>query len=352
MSQKNPLRMRQQFGNPEVTRVRKYGSLRNFIPMEQYTLGIDIGTTSVKVCIVSTKTSEVIAQHVKDTQSNIPSDTGPGGNKQDVPKIISALNLCVSKLPKQHLQYVSKIGICGQMHGIMFWKNEEGRMAWDMIEKDKSVRYDVVQGRVSALYTWQDNRCDPEFLASLPKPQSHLNVSSGFGTATIFWMLPDLVTKQRRKSILPEKLKKYNCCGTIADFAVAMLCNLNKPTMSYQNAASWGYFDCANHKWNSEILQDSGFPMHLLPEVQASGEIAGRLAKNWHTIPKGTPIDAQLRPGTYSALYYRRWKPPQDAVLNISTSAQICFVVDDYEPGLGPPEITPVEYLPYFKISL
>lgn len=75
--------------------------------MGKYNLGIDIGTTSVKVCIVNTETNEVDAQHIKETQSNIPSDTGPGGNKQDVTKIISALNLCVSKLPKQLLQEVN-----------------------------------------------------------------------------------------------------------------------------------------------------------------------------------------------------------------------------------------------------
>lgn len=69
-------------------------------------LGIDIGTTSVKVVLTNIKSNEVEAQHVKDTQSNIPSDTGPGGNKQDVPKIISAINLCVSKLPKHLLQNV------------------------------------------------------------------------------------------------------------------------------------------------------------------------------------------------------------------------------------------------------
>lgn len=40
---------------------------------------------------------------------------------------------------------------------------------------------------------------------------------------------------------------------------------------------------------------------------------------------------------------------PQDAVLNISTSAQITFVVEDYQPNSGPPELTPVEYFPYFK---
>lgn len=40
---------------------------------------------------------------------------------------------------------------------------------------------------------------------------------------------------------------------------------------------------------------------------------------------------------------------PRDAVLNISTSAQITFVVDDFKPKPGPPEDSPVEYFPYFK---
>lgn len=39
----------------------------------------------------------------------------------------------------------------------------------------------------------------------------------------------------------------------------------------------------------------------------------------------------------------------RDAVLNISTSAQISFVVEDYKPDSGPPKSTPLEYFPYFK---
>lgn len=42
---------------------------------------------------------------------------------------------------------------------------------------------------VSHLVTWQDGRCSSEFLASLPRPESHLSVASGFGCATIFWLL-------------------------------------------------------------------------------------------------------------------------------------------------------------------
>ncbi|KAJ8932734.1 hypothetical protein NQ314_014431 [Rhamnusium bicolor] len=304
--------------------------------MDQYILGVDIGTTSVKVCIVNTKTSEVVAHQAKDTQSNIPSDVGSSGNEQDVSTIISALNLCVSKLPKQQLQDISKIGVCGQMHGVMLWNND-GERAWDMVEKDKSVRYDVVQNRVSTLYTWQDNRCDPCFLASTPKPQSHLTLASGFGTATIFWLVKNK----------PEILEKYNCSGTIHDFAVAMLCNLDKPIMSPQNAASWGYFDCTNYKWNCDILENAGFPISLLPEVKQSSEMAGFLAENWHSIPKGTPIGVAL--GDLQCSVLSTVETPEDAILNISTSAQICFVAKDYSPNSGPPEVSPVQYFPYFK---
>lgn len=83
---------------------------------------------------------------------------------------------------------------------------------------------------------------------------------------------------------------KFNCAGTIQDFAVAILCNLDKPVMSIQNAASWGYFDCSKNQWNEEILKSADFPIEFLPDVVKSGEVAGTLADDWHTIPKGTPI--------------------------------------------------------------
>lgn len=41
--------------------------------------------------------------------------------------------------------------------------------------------------RVSQLVTWQDGRCSPTFLSSLPLPQSHVSLATGFGCATVFW---------------------------------------------------------------------------------------------------------------------------------------------------------------------
>lgn len=300
-------------------------------------LGIDIGTTSVKVCVVNIENHEVIAKHNKDTQSNIPSDQGTDGNKQDVPKIISALNTCVAKLPKDLLRKIVKIGICGQMHGVMLWYNNEGVKSWERIERNGSlIRYDVVENEVSALYTWQDSRCDIEFMKMLPVPQSHLATYSGYGISTLFWM-----AKHK-----PESLAKFNCAGTIQDFAVAMLCDLKKPIMSPQNAASWGYFNCQDNEWNTSILKDCGFPIHFLPDVVKDSDFVGRLIDDWHSIPKGTPIGVAL--GDLQCSVLATIESIQDAVLNISTSAQLAFVVENYTPSSGPPQQLAVEYFPYF----
>lgn len=74
-------------------------------------LGIDVGTTSVKVVIVQKETELILANQSKDTQANVPSDLGIEGNKQDVPKILSAIHNCVSRLPKDLLRQVSMLRI-------------------------------------------------------------------------------------------------------------------------------------------------------------------------------------------------------------------------------------------------
>ncbi|XP_045473758.1 sedoheptulokinase-like isoform X2 [Harmonia axyridis] len=310
--------------------------------MDGYALGIDIGTTSVKICVLNLKDNVVVAEQCKDTQSNVPSAQGIDGNKQDVPKIISAINNCVAKFSKDLLQKVIRIGICGQMHGVMFWKQRTSK-PWERIEKDGNlVRYDVKPDQVSNIYTWQDNRCSREFLDTLPVPDSHLQIHSGFGIPTMFWMM-----KNR-----PEEMKNFDRAGTIQDFAVAMLCDSDVNYISEQNAASWGYFNCSSYSWNFKLLEKAGFPVRLLPEVRMSGQIAGHLADTWHSIPKGTPIGVAM--GDLQCSVLPTIEESTDATLNISTSAQLAYVVNKkLEEGelSGPPKCKPMAYQPYFNGS-
>ncbi|KAK9503822.1 hypothetical protein O3M35_010297 [Rhynocoris fuscipes] len=303
-------------------------------------LGIDVGTTSVKVCIYCTKQKRVVSRQTKDTQANVPSELGSEGNKQNPPKICSALHACVSRLPKDILKQVTCIGVCGQMHGVMLWHYSDTEyddgLPWQKADNDSS-RFDINPKKVSSLYTWQDTRCDPEFLASLPQPESHLKACSGYGCTTLFWL-----AKNR-----PEKLEKFNCAGTIQDFVVAMLCNLKKPIMSVQNAASWGYFNTRTSEWNKEILESAEFPVSLLPDIIESGSIAGKLSDSWHGIPSDTPVVAalgDLQCSVLSALHNE-----DDAVLNISTSAQLCFIASSFDINSFESKCEKEEFLPYFE---
>ncbi|NWJ11484.1 SHPK Sedoheptulokinase, partial [Crypturellus undulatus] len=304
-------------------------------PRAACVLGIDLGTTSVKAAlVVAGEQGPVVAESCsRETQAQTGSPgAGSQGMEQNVRKIISALNECLAALPQQQLQRVRHIGISGQMHGIVFWKRDQG-CKWT--ESETGLAFEPEE--VSNLVTWQDGRCSPDFLSSLPQPQSHINLAKGFGCATVFWYL--------KKS--PDFLKSYDAAGTIHDYVVAMLCDLKKPLMSDQNAASWGYFNSRSKSWNTDILKKSGFPVHLLPEVGDPGSIAGRTIYAWHGIPKGAEVGialGDLQCSVYSCLTERT-----DAVLNIGTSAQLTISMP---PGFQPPEspepFSAVTYYPYF----
>lgn len=206
--------------------------------------------------------------------------------------------------------------------------------AWENIEKDGVViRLEAIRENMSALYTWQDTRCKPEFLDSLPKPDSHIKCYSGYGCATLLWML-------KHK---PDKLKNFSYSATVQDFVVAMLCELETPITCDQNAASWGYFNTEKNEWNTDILKSIDFPVNLLPKVIKSGQTAGKLKTSWNGIPEGTPVGAAM--GDLQCSILATLENDQDAVLNISTSAQLAIVVNKIS-NLG---CSTVEHLPYFN---
>ena len=201
-----------------------------------YILGIDLGTTSVKVALIDAKTKSVFKTKCRETRASVVSDLGSVGNEQDASKIVTALQFCLSGLPKESLMKVVKIGVSGQMHGVLLWRDGEA------YSRNSFGRFDL-KDKVSQLFTWQDGRCSSTFLSDLPEPKSHIRLATGMGCATLFWL-------QRRQ---PQTLQLYDRAGTIQDFVVAMLTSSQKVTMSVQNAASWGYCDTSENCWNVDM---------------------------------------------------------------------------------------------------
>ncbi|KAE8287974.1 Sedoheptulokinase [Larimichthys crocea] len=300
--------------------------------MSAYILGVDVGTTSVKAVLLETGSKAVVAGHALPTSSDIIDDSGIKAKEQHTGRIIDTLNRCISLLPADKLKHVSSIGLSGQMHGVLFWKAKGGC--------DWSKRDFFTAGDTSQLITWQDGRCSSDFLSSLPAPDSHLSVATGFGCATIFWYM-------RHR---PEFLEDFTVAGTIQDYVVSMLCGLGGCVMTPQNAASWGFFNTSFNQWNTDILKGAGFPLHLLPHCVPSGGLAGQTCSDWHGIPAGTPVGAAL--GDFQCSVYSCMSAQTDAVLNISTSAQLTFAMPaDFKPPNSPQPASSISYFPYFKDS-
>ncbi|XP_028839263.1 sedoheptulokinase isoform X2 [Denticeps clupeoides] len=241
----------------------------------------------------------------------------------------------MSSLPREKLRNVVCVGVSGQMHGIMLWRAMAG-CEWYGADAGRMFR----PKDVSQLITWQDGRCSDDFLSALPQPDSHISLATGFGCTTIFWLL-------RHQ---PAYLQQFGVAGTIHDYVVSMLCGLENCVMSVQNAAGWGYFNTVTGRWNLDILRPAAFPLHLLPEPVDAGALAGRTFSVWHGIPAGTPVGAAL--GDFQCSVYSCMSSRDDAVLNVSTSAQLTFAMPpDFTPGSVPDARSAVSYFPYFDGS-
>lgn len=299
--------------------------------MAAYVLGVDVGTTSVKAVLLDPRTRTAVETQCLPTEAEITDTSSGKAKEQDPGRIIDALNRCVSLLSADARHRVRAVAVSGQMHGLLLWKPETG-CDWS---GDTFTPLDTSQ-----LITWQDRRCDSAFLSTLPLPQSHVSVATGFGCATIFWFL-----KHR-----PDFLQSYLAAGTVQDYVVSMLCGLDQCVMTPQNAASWGFYDSTSNQWNRDTLQEAGFPVRLLPHCVPSGSLAGRTCSEWHGVPVGTAVGVAL--GDFQCSVYSCMNRRTDAVLNISTSAQLTYMMpSDFTPPLSPQPDSALSFFPYFDSS-
>lgn len=278
--------------------------------LEALVLGIDLGTTSIKVSLLGEESRNVIESFLFESRARVH-DLEVNSAEQDVAKILSVLQHALEHLSSALLSRVTKIGICGQMHGCVMWKEN----SCSDLDRCTSDNFSTIANNASNLITWEDRRCTPEFLRSLPQSKQRTALSTGFGCATLFWL-------QRNN---PSRLECYDYAGTIMDFIVCILCQSDKPCMSSQSAASWGYFNVDNMTWELEILKSASFPSHLLPVVVEPGVVAGKLQTPFFGIPVGTPVTVAL--GDYQCSVLSSTSQLSDAVLNVGTASQMAVVI-------------------------
>lgn len=255
-----------------------------------YSIGIDIGTTSICAVLMNNQTGEMVCSAVCQNNSFIETDKS-WEKIQDVSKIEEKVFEAIEGvIMNKGSGAIDSIGISNQMHGIMY--------------------YDADGNAVSPLYIWQDERGNLPYKDGKTYAQ-YLGSFAGYGLVTDFY--------NRENSLVPP-----NATGvcTIGDYIAMKLTGTKKALMHITNAASFGCFDIVNNKFTL----DNG----MLPGVTSDFATVGE----WN----GIRVSVAVGDNQASFIGSVGVNAP---LLNVGTGSQISYLNSEPVNGEG------VESRPY-----
>jgi len=212
-------------------------------------LGIDIGTSAVKVVAVSHDTGVM-------ARSNVPLSVArpqPLWSEQSPDDWWGATCEAVSAIPKKIRDQIEGVGLSGQMHGAVL-----------LDEHDDPLRPAIL---------WNNGRSHQECLEfERREPQSRAlsgNLAMpGFTAPKLLWVKthePDLFEKTRRV-LLPK------------DFIRLKLTGEHVAEMSDASGTLW--LNTRERKWSDKLLSASGLDRSHMPRLVEGSEIAAQISKS------------------------------------------------------------------------
>lgn len=209
-------------------------------------LGIDVGTSSIKVSVVDSQTQKSVAStQYPEGDENRVITVSPGWAEQDPNTWWEQVQLAIKKLTssgKFNPKDICAIGIAYQMHGLVL-----------VDENNNSLRNSII---------WSDSRAveigDKAFSSiGSDRALSHLLNSPGnFTAAKLAWV----------KTNEPEIYAKIDKIMLPGDYIALQLTGTSTTSIS---ALSEGVFwDFKNHQISTDVTQYFGFEDKLFPETR------------------------------------------------------------------------------------
>ena len=265
----------------------------------EYTLGLDIGTTNISAAVVN-KDTRVLIESVCERSDPLTQE------KTQNPEVIfeKAKALLDSLISKY--EGVSAIGITGQMHGILY--------------------LDSLGNALSPLYTWQNELGNEICSGGLSfcdeiKHRTGEKIYTGYGLATAFY--------HKEKAFLPQSAAVF--CS-IMDYIALKLTGRNNPLIHSSVAASFGIFDIFNNRFKKDKLSLLGISEAIIPETTDDTVVLGKY--------KG--IDVYIPIGDNQASFLGSVEDSQNTVLvNYGTGSQMSLMSEE------PVEIKGLETRPF-----
>lgn len=257
-------------------------------------LGIDLGTSAVKVCVTDTDGQVVATADVPLTSQH----PFPGASEQSPDTWIAALQVAMGALPLGLRQDVSVIGLSGQMHGAV------------LLGADKRPLRPTI--------LWNDGRAVAECAAmeaAVPDIGQITGVPPmpGFTAPKLLWVSrhePD-VHAQIVHVLLPKDYMGLWLHETLA----------TDPS----DAAGTSWFDQHRRGWSQALCEASATDIAWLPPVLSGDAIAGHLsadAAQCLGLTPGIPVATGAGDGAAGAVGIGAIAPG-DGFISLGTSGQL-----------------------------
>ncbi|GMF43704.1 unnamed protein product [Phytophthora fragariaefolia] len=297
--------------------------------------GLDIGTTAIKCVAVKAEGGQTVAM-ANVSLSDVPVPRRAGKHYvenrigvQNVDQVLLAVHRAVNLLSETARQRVTSVGICGQMHGIMWWCSRAVHEAAERLlatggtwirDDDDDDSYEPVW---SELITWQDQRCTPVFLDDCRRKISRTKTTSNGSPPNRIAAGYGLASFAHTLEHSPRTLVGMDACGTIHDFVAFVLCGHRLPSETFMDttdAHSWGGLNLQTQTWDPRVLRALRIPSSMLPVVKKPGTCIGHSSTGYSSfgLPDNKPVYVPMGDhpcSVLAALAQRQTHPSSDSNL-------------------------------------
>ncbi len=218
-----------------------------------YSIGVDLGTSSVKILVMDSN-GQIVKAITKEYPLNFPKPLWSEQNPNDwLDQSLAGIEEALDTLDKSS---VVSIGFSGQMHGLVM-----------LDDSDKIIRPAIL---------WNDQRSTVETnylnnTIGMEKLNAHTgNIAfPGFTAPKLLWVKnnePDNFSKIA-KVMLPKDFLAYKLSGVFAT--------------DYADASGTLYLDVEKKIWSQEMLGILGIGEEVLPELHESYDVIGTLTQEY-----------------------------------------------------------------------
>ncbi len=255
-----------------------------------YTLGIDIGTTSICVIARDIDGGNTVCTRSAANSAKIES-AFEWERIQNPDKILEIVNSLVEAVMSEVGGAPAAVGVTGQMHGIVY--------------------LDINGYPCSPLYTWQDGRgaqknAEGISYAEYMSCESGYTLSSGYGAVTEYYNI--------KNGLVPKDAAVF--C-TIHDFVAMKLAGKKSPLVHASNAASFGLYDLKENRFDKSAIEALGMDYSRFPMSTEKTAVVGEY--------KGAPVTVAL--GDNQASFLGSVGDREDTLLvNVGTGSQVSVI--------------------------